>query len=306
MNTGLKKIVASNIEVVNFEYNYGHIPEDTVIFDSSRKVDVYYDMGELGNIANVKLIIELYKDFLYLRSYSFTQRNSGYGYLEFTYDNYQYTVQIGDGHAFLETVKENGTMVATNSDDGLFIDNDMLLDYVPMPNPYNGKSTEYFFILNYTKYGKILKDLLHQFIIWDSCSYNSICSKLLIKQLFCKTNKQRDEIISTYNKHLQLAGWNRKLIVVDSIDVVEDAADLYDINVVGLDSSEEKISYPINMEGSGFKRFLFLLDIIEDAKQSHVPIIIGNFGEGIDSDKCQYLYDEIKNCGINAILTLTN
>lgn len=45
------------------------------------------------------------------------------------------------------------------------------------------------------------------------------------------------------------------------------------------------------------------MEAVEKAKRQDLPLIIENYGEGIDEDKCEVLFDMIKESGINIVLS---
>lgn len=288
----IDKIVASGIGLRDI-YSLGKfdIPEDSevVLFDRDIKVkgfSVHYE-------DPLNLLINLCYDTNFLTTEEFKIYNTGHGYLEIMFGSYQYIVQFGDGIPQVESLREDdGTIVASSIiDSGLYIkDNSKILYNTPMPDPYNHDVTKYLFILNYTEYGKIIKDCLKKFIILDQYSYGKPF------RIYYNTNSQEVyRMVETYNIYLKRAGWARK-ILCDSKYVIPGSR----FTVL---NTEDNRYYPMSLEGSGFKRFIHIVEAVEEANLLDVPLIIENYGEGIDEDKCEVLFNMIKESEINIVLS---
>ena len=290
----IDRIVASGIRVQDpySSENIINIPEDyeVVLFDNNIKVKSYSVRYE----DPLKLLISICYDTNFLTSTMFKICNTGYGYIDIIFGSYQYTIQFGDGIPQIESLREGGTIVASSMlGSKLYMKYDSMIPYnIPMPNLYNDDVTKHLFILNYSEYGKIIKDNLREFIILDRYSYSGRPYKI-----YGHTNyKEVSEMVEAYNLYLERAGWNRK-ILYDNVQYVISGSRF------GVLNTEINRFYPISSECSGFKRFLYIIEAIEKAKHSNVPLIIENYGEGIDADKCSVLLEMIKESGINIVLS---
>lgn len=287
----IDKIVASGIGLRDM-YSLGNfdIPEDSevVLFDRDVKVKLFSAYYE----DPLKLLIALCYDTNFLTTEGFKIYNIGYGYLDIVFGSYQYTVQFGDGIPQVESLREDGTVIASSMlDSKLYMKDDSMIPYnIPIPDPYNHDVTRFLFILNYTEYGQIIRDNLREFIILDKYSYGKP------HKIYGHTNSREVlEMVETYNTYLERAGWNRK-ILYDNLQYYIDSG----FRVL---NTEDNRNYSLSSEGSGFKRFLHIVEAIEKAKRQDLPLIIENYGEGIDEDKCEVLFDMIKESGINIVLS---
>lgn len=292
----IDKIVASGIKLRGpYTYNSWQfeIPEDeeVVLFDRDVKVkefSVHYE-------DPLNLLINLCYDTNFLTTEGFKIYNTGYGYLEIIFGSYQYIVQFGDGIVQVESLREDdGTIVASSIiDSRLYIKDNSKIPYnTPMPDPYNHDVTKYLFILNYTEYGKIIKDCLKKFIILDQYSYEKPF------RIYYNTNSQEVyRMVETYNIYLERAGWARKILCYDSKYVIPGSR----FTVL---NTEDNRYYSMSSEESGFKRFIHIVEAVEKANLLDVPLIIENYGEGIDEDKCEVLFDMIEESGINIVLSI--
>ena len=288
----IDKIVASGIGLRDiYSSEKFDIPEDSevVLFDRDVKVksfSAYYE-------DPLKLLIALCYDTNFLTTEGFKIYNTGYGCLDIVFGSYQYTVQFGDGIPQVESLREDGTIIASSMlDSKLYMKDDSMIPYnIPIPDPYNHDVTRFLFILNYTEYGQIIRDSLREFIILDQYSYGKPY------KIYGHTNSREVlEMVETYNTYLERAGWHRKILYDNLQDIIPGSR-------FGVLNTEDNRSYPRSSEGSGFRRFLCIVEAVEEAKRQDLPLIIENYGEGIDEDKCEVLFDMIKESGINIVLS---
>lgn len=294
----IDKIVATGIRSQNpYNSENFNISEDheVVLFDKSKKVLQW----PLYNEDPINLLIALCRDTNILISDRFKVYNSGYGCIDIKFGRYQYTVQFGDGVVQLESLRENGSIVASSmSGSNLYIkDSGKVLYNTVIPNYYNKLDvTEYLFILNFTEYGETIKNELRKFIILDQYSYTNpykIYTYINSSEVF--------KTVETYNAYLEKTGWNRKILYNESQHIFHPIPGESKFMILNIEDNKQ---YPISSEGSGFKRFLHIIEEVDRAKQFDVPLIIENFGEGVDEDKCEVLFDMIiKESGINIVLS---
>ena len=179
----LKKIIASDILVCDFDYTYGLIPADTVIYDASKKLDI-----QPRDSQKIKLLMELARDPLYINSYNMKLNNSKHeGCLEIWTDEFQYTVLYFDGIPCFESIREFGKLkILIGIDES---DNFLPEYYISLNKPYptHAKASDQF-VLRHTVFGDIINDELSKIIVRDS---NFYCR--LPKLIEYSTKEKREE-----------------------------------------------------------------------------------------------------------------
>lgn len=270
----INKIVASGINVCTNNCNYGTIPSDceVILFDKEHKIKHFNNNYELDR-ASKQLLITLCTDhLLFLSTRFFRESNKGMiGYIQISYgSDFEYTIFLLDGEVQMEVLTEGG-MVQVIKEDNKF----NMIDKSKLKQGYLIN-----YILYKTEYGLDILGSLNNFITYDFLS-----SQILLYP----TSGIHSNNIDKYNKYLFDAGWEREI-------------QAYNYDKVKNTSTGDIFS--IYSEGSGFKRFITIISCIEEAKNSQSSLIIDNFGDGLDVDKCDFLYNLIIEYNINVILGL--
>ncbi len=288
----IEKIIASDILVADFDYIYGLLPADTIIYDASRKVDI-----QPKDSPKIKLLSEICGDYLFMRSYGMRMANQEHGgCLEIQTSEFTYMIQYCNGIGYFESVRKDGKWEILVGNDG---DNLLPEKYLPIDRPYPKipNASEYFVFLH-TSFGESIRADLNKTIIRDSNFYSRI-PKLL---LYTSPNV-RSRTIEVYNRYLRRA-WNKEIRIdpkfLDRYLLVSQDYKLIDL------SNPSSPMIPMSCEGGGFLKYLHYIDALEEAKKTDSLLIVENFGEGLDDDKTDVLFDEIRSLGIYAYLSTSD
>lgn len=277
----IDKIIATGIRFQD-PYDYSNnfiIPEDKeiVLFDKSDKIKRFSTIYD----NPIRLLIQLCYDSNFIISKGFKLYNSGYGCLDITFGSYQYTIQLGDGVVQIESLREGGSIVASKViGSNLYIKDrtkilyNTILDSNSLP------------LLNFTEYGRILISELKKFVVLNKYSYG--------RPYKIYGYDYKEKAVDLCNKYLEQTSWDRKLIY-NSYNPLGHG------HIFTVLNTKDNTYCPIESEGSGFRRFLHIVEAVEESRQKNVPLIIENYGEGIDRDKCDVLFDIIKGLGINIV-----
>lgn len=269
----INKIVASGINVCTNNCNYGTIPSncEVILFDKEHKIKHFNNNYELDRASKQLLITLCTNHLLFLSTQFFRESNKGMiGYIQIFYESdFEYTIFLLDGEVQMEILTEGGVVQVIKEGNKFDMIDKSKLKQGPLLN----------YILYKTEYGLDILRSLDDFITHD----------FLSSQIFLYPTAGIHANINKYNKYLSDAGWEREI-------------QEYNYNKVKNTSTGDIFS--IHSEGSGFKRFITIISCIEGAKNSQSSLIIDNFGEGLDVDKCDFLYNLMIEYNINVILGL--
>lgn len=273
----INKIVASGINVCTNNCNYGVIPSDceVILFDREQKIKHFSNCYELDR-ASIRLLAGLCTDPLFLSTRFFKDNNKGMvGYIQISYgSDYEYTIHLLDGEVEIEVLTEQGVIQAIKEGNNIDIVDKSKIKIDPLIANY---------LLYKTEYGSSIIDDLNKFIIYDPLSSQILLYSDVRLDICIGSN------IDKYNRFLLASGWERE-IQTDNYSKIK--------------NTSTEVIFNIQSEGSGFKKFLTMLFYIEEARDSQSPLIIDNFGDGLDVDKCDFLYNLMIEYNINVILGL--